>query len=100
MKLDMPLETDNGTYSISCSIGELKLELEWCGLDIPFCIMTSSPSTEEIYLFENWGGVTTIAPDVKYWCDQLDNTGCTTFGYENQVLFGICCVVACCTSGH
>jgi hypothetical protein len=60
MKLDMPLETDNGVYSISRSIGELKLELEWCGLDIPFCIMTSSP-TEEIYLFDT-GGESRLRP--------------------------------------
>ncbi len=78
MKLDMPSETDTGAYSITRAIGELKLELERCGLDNPFRIMTS-PS-EEIYLLENWGGVT-IA-DVKYWCDQLDNTGCV-FDSEN-----------------
>ena len=84
MKLDMPSETDNGAYSITRSIGELKLELERCGLDNPFRIMTSP--TEEIYLLENWGAVT-IA-DVKYWCDQLDNTGCT-FDSENLRLSAI-----------
>ena len=51
MKLDMPSETDNGAYSITRSIGELKMELERCGLDNPFRIMTSP--TTEIYLLEN-----------------------------------------------
>ena len=78
MKLDMPSETDTGAYSITRAIGELKLEIERCGLDNPFRIMISP--MEEIYLLENWGGVT-IA-DVKYWCDQLDNTGCI-FDSEN-----------------
>jgi hypothetical protein len=78
MKLDMPSETNNGAYSIARSIGELKLELERCGLDNPFCIMTNP--TTKIYLLENWGAVS-IA-DVKYWCSQLDNTGCT-FDSEN-----------------
>ena len=48
MKLDMPLETDNGAYLITRAIGELKLELERCGLDNPFWIMTSP--TDKIYL--------------------------------------------------
>jgi hypothetical protein len=84
MKLDMPSDTDNSAYSITRSIGELKLELERCGLDNPFRIVLSN--TEEIYLLENWGGVT-IA-DVKYWCDQLDNTGCE-FDAENLRLSAI-----------
>jgi hypothetical protein len=84
MKLDMPSDTDNSAYSITRSIGELKLELERCGLDNPFRIVLSP--TEEIYLLENWGGVT-IA-DVKYWCTQLDNTGCE-FDAENLRLSAI-----------
>lgn len=31
MKLDMPSDTDKSAYSITRSIGELKLELERCG---------------------------------------------------------------------
>jgi hypothetical protein len=84
MKMDMPSDTDNSAYSITRSIGELKLELERCGLDNPFRIVLSP--TEEIYLLENWGGVT-IA-DVKYWCTQLDNTGCE-FDAENLRLSAI-----------
>ena len=79
MKLDMPSAAgETESYSITRSIGELKLELERCGLDNPFRIMTSP--TTEIYLLENWGGVS--LSDVKYWCDQLDNTGCP-FDSEN-----------------
>ena len=78
MKLDMPSDTDKSSHSITRSIGELKLELERCGLDNPFCIVLSP--TQEIYLLENWGGIT--ISDVKYWCDQLDQTGCE-FNAEN-----------------
>jgi hypothetical protein len=80
MKLDTPSETNNRAYSITQSIG--KLELESCGLDNPFRIMTS-PTTKIYFLLENWGAV--LITDVKYWCSQLDNTG-RTFDSENLCL--------------
>lgn len=84
MKLDMPSETDKSSYSITRAIGELKLEIERCGLDNPFRIVLNQ--NEEIYLLENWGSLT-IA-DVKYWCNQLDQTGCE-FDAENLRLSAI-----------
>ena len=39
--------------------------------------------TSEIYLLENWGAVS--LSDVKYWCNQMDNTGCV-FDSENLCL--------------
>ena len=87
MKLDMPSETDanaGSAYSITRSIGELRLEIERCGLDNPFRILISP--TEEIYLLEKWGSVT--VSDVKYWCEQLDHTGCE-YDSENLRLTAI-----------
>ena len=42
--------------------------------------------TEEIYLLEKWGSVT--VSDVKYWCEQLDHTGCE-YDSENLRLTAI-----------
>ena len=87
MKLDMPSKTDataGSGYSITRSIGELRLEIERCGLDNPFRILISP--TEEIYLLEKWGSVT--VSDVKYWCKQLDYTGCE-YDSENLCLTAI-----------